>query len=142
MDEISAPRSLPPSALSRGLATMHEEGVRTDGSVFLSFRNETISALCNHLKKFSVVLVHAPSYSGKTSLCQLLSMRFMEVLGASNFCFQTMLGSTNFNTMDALFKCRSGKGLNYWMEQKTPTFLLIDELQITYGWTDSFWECV
>ena len=144
MKAIAVPRALSSETHQRIQPTIHmqEDGIRADGSIFLSYRNDTIAAIVGHIKEHPVSLVHAPPYSGKTSLCQLLSMRFLQEMGPSNFCFLSMLGSGAYADINSYVKDITGMGINDWLFRDTPTLMLIDELQVTYERKDLLWECV
>jgi len=119
------------------------EGVKLDGSVFLTMRHETIQKLEKVLEMRNVILIRSPPYSGKTSLCKLLESHFSQN-GIFAYAISPLglriSDDTKFNT---LLEEVTPFGLEKWFgkEDDQIKILIIDEAQMLYPYRDLLlWE--
>ena len=117
------------------------EGIDIENDNLVVFRKEKCEDCLLHLKNENVVLLRAPPYSGKTSFATLLKYFATESKKYESVYSISFL--TLSNEEDVLQYLDNHLKIPFMdlFNSQSKTLLILDETQMTYGYSDSqFWN--
>ncbi|EGG16324.1 hypothetical protein DFA_09354 [Cavenderia fasciculata] len=108
----------------------------------VSLRTERVNEIVTLLREKHCIYIRSPPFTGKTSLLQLVGNSLKGQGNVVTLSFLELREDMDFNQY---WRDNSGKTFKEWSLATTPTYILLDELQIIFNREKSpgqFWQLV
>eukprot|EP01132_Coremiostelium_polycephalum_P001549 gene1549-1961_t len=111
------------------------------GSPNVVDRQDTIKSLFNEMTLKSILLLSAPPFSGKTSICQLLEQYIIDNHPNTYVRRLSFVWQRSEKGFNSFWEYYTGAPMNRFLNtvtEKSPLYIIFDECQVTYSKESSF----